>query len=116
MRSIHSTPPLLLPFIKQLTPSNRIRTEPPPTVRLLTPKVKRTGATVAKSKGCAFLEFSARPALQAALRQHQSELDGRRINVELTAGGGGKGDTRLAKVKARNKELTAQRVRPVSPV
>jgi nucleolar protein 6 len=80
-------------------------------VRLLTPKVTRTGATVAKSKGCAFLEFSAKPALQAALRLHQSELDGRRINVELTAGGGGRGDSRLAKLKARNKDLAAQRVR-----
>ncbi|KAI0294978.1 hypothetical protein BC826DRAFT_299363 [Russula brevipes] len=85
--------------------------DPPPTVRLLTPKVTRAGATVAKSKGCAFLEFSARPALQVALRLHQSELDGRRINVELTAGGGGKGDARLAKVKARNKQLAAQRTR-----
>ena len=90
------------------------RTDPPPTVRLLTPKVTRTGATVAKSKGCAFLEFSTRPALQAALHLHQSELDGRRINVELTAGGGGKGDTRLAKLKARNKELATQRVRLLS--
>jgi nucleolar protein 6 len=80
-------------------------------VRLLTPKVTRTGATVAKSKGCAFLEFSTRPALQAALRLHQSELDGRRINVELTAGGGGKGDARLTKLKARNKELSTQRTR-----
>jgi len=80
-------------------------------VRLLTPKITRTGATIAKSKGCAFLEFSTRPALQAALRLHQSELDGRRINVELTAGGGGKGDTRLTKLKARNKELAAQRTR-----
>jgi RNA recognition motif-containing protein len=87
--------------------------DPPPTVRLLTPKVTRASATVTKSKGCAFLEFSTRPALQAALKLHQSELDGRRINVELTAGGGGKGDTRLTKVKARNKQLTAQRVRPI---
>lgn len=80
-------------------------------MRLLTPKVTRTGATVAKSKGCAFLEFSTRPTLQAALRLHQSELDGRRINVELTAGGGGKGDARLAKLKTRNKELAGQRTR-----
>ncbi|KAI0308307.1 hypothetical protein B0F90DRAFT_1620940, partial [Multifurca ochricompacta] len=85
--------------------------DPPPIVRLLTPKVTRAGATVAKSKGCAFLEFSAQPALQVALRLHQSELDGRRINVELTAGGGGKGDTRLAKLKTRNKQLAAQRTR-----
>lgn len=90
--------------------------DPPPAVRLLTPKVTRAGATVTKSKGCAFLEFSTRSALQAALRLHQSELDGRRINVELTAGGGGKGDTRLAKVKARNKQLAAQRVRSSLPL
>lgn len=95
----------------------RLALDPPPTVRLLTPKHARPGATVVKSKGCAFLEFSTRSTLQAALRLHQSELDGRRINVELTAGGGGKGDTRLAKVKARNKLLTAQRVCPfpISP-
>jgi hypothetical protein len=93
--------------------------DPPPTIRLLTPKVTRaagvgvTAAAKSKSKGCAFLEFSTRQALQAALRLHQSELDGRRINVELTAGGGGKSDARLAKVKERNKLLGAQRVRPV---
>jgi hypothetical protein len=89
--------------------------DPPPTVRLLTPKVTRAGATTvakSKSKGCAFLEFTTRPALQVALRLHQSELDGRRINVELTAGGGGKSNARLEKVKARNKLLAAQRVRP----
>ncbi len=80
-------------------------------MRLLTPSVTRASANVVKSKGCAFLEFSTRPALQAALRLHQSVLDRRRINVELTAGGGGKGDARLAKLKARNKELAAQRVR-----
>ncbi|KAI0285449.1 hypothetical protein BGY98DRAFT_909791, partial [Russula aff. rugulosa BPL654] len=91
--------------------------DPPPTVRLLTPKVTRAGGTTAaaksKSKGCAFLEFSTRHALQAALRLHQSELDGRRINVELTAGGGGKSDARIAKVKARNKNLGAQRTRRI---
>jgi nucleolar protein 6 len=32
------------------------------------------------------------------------------INVELTAGGGGKGGTRLAKVRERNKALLAKRV------
>jgi nucleolar protein 6 len=32
------------------------------------------------------------------------------INVELTAGGGGKGDSRLAKLKERNKTLSSQRV------
>jgi len=32
------------------------------------------------------------------------------INVELTAGGGGKSETRLAKVRERNKALHTQRV------
>jgi len=105
----------LTPYIHAAVPLTLTNVDPPPTVRLLTPKVARPGATViakSKSKGCAFLEFSTRHALQVALRLHQSELDGRRINVELTAGGGGKSDARLAKVKARNKHLAVQRVRP----
>lgn len=64
-----------------------------------------------KSKGCAFVEFSHRNALQQGLKLHQSELEGRRINVELTVGGGGKSDTRLGKLKERNKGLFEQRVR-----
>ncbi|KAI0034157.1 hypothetical protein K488DRAFT_46078 [Vararia minispora EC-137] len=83
--------------------------DPPPTVRLLTPKQTRPGATVAKSKGCAFLEFSTKVTLQRALKLHHSELDGRKINVELTAGGGGKGEQRLGKLQKRNKDLNIQR-------
>jgi len=40
---------------------------------------------------------------------HQSQLDGRMINVELTAGGGGKGEARISKLKERNKGLFDQR-------
>ena len=121
LHAVRSLSSLLSPLQKlvSLTKKRLLRSptqhpDPPPTVRLLTPKVTtRPGAeSKSKSKGCAFLEFSARQALQAALRLHQSELDGRRINVELTAGGGGKSDARLAKVKERNKHLGAQRVRP----
>ncbi|KAI0322167.1 hypothetical protein OF83DRAFT_1167828 [Amylostereum chailletii] len=83
--------------------------DPPPSIRLLTPKPTRPGATVAKSKGCAFLEFTVKSALQQALKLHQSEIEGRRINVELTAGGGGKSENRLTKLKGRNKELNTQR-------
>ncbi len=68
------------------------------------------GKTTTKSKGCAFLEFTHRNALQQALKLHQSQLDGRLINVELTAGGGGKGETRIQKVRDRNRELHDQRV------
>ncbi|RDB29645.1 hypothetical protein Hypma_015744 [Hypsizygus marmoreus] len=83
--------------------------DPPPTVRLLTPKPAAPGKPVNKSKGCAFLEFTHRNALQQALKLHQSDLEGRMINVELTAGGGGKSETRLTKVKERNKGLLGQR-------
>ncbi|KAI5121137.1 hypothetical protein M0805_007135 [Coniferiporia weirii] len=81
--------------------------DPPPQVRLLTPK----SSSASKSKGCAFLEFSHRNALQQALKLHQSELDGRRINVELTAGGGGKSEKRIDKLKERNRGLATQRTK-----
>jgi len=57
------------------------------------------------------LEFSHRNALQQGLKLHQSELEGRNINVELTAGGGGKSDTRMEKLKKRNRELHEQRAK-----
>lgn len=87
--------------------------DPPPAVRLLTPKVS-AAKPVTKSKGCAFLEFKDRQGVQQALKLHHSQLDGRKINVELTAGGGGKGETRLKKLKERNKELEGQRVSVIS--
>jgi len=88
--------------------------DPPPTIRLLTPKPKKgSQATTTKSKGCAFLEFTSRNALQQALKLHHSTLDGRKINVELTAGGGGKSEQRLNKLKQRNKDLETQRKKRV---
>jgi nucleolar protein 6 len=84
--------------------------DPPPKVRLLTPKAA-SGRTTTKSKGCAFLEFSHRNALQQGLKLHHSDIDGRQVNVELTAGGGGKGEGRLQKLRERNKGLDDQRVR-----
>jgi nucleolar protein 6 len=90
-----------------------IITDPAPDVRLLTPK-PRPGAPppskTIKSKGCAFLEFFNKSSLQQGLRLHHSVLDGRQINVELTAGGGGNSTSRVAKLKERNKELHGQRV------
>jgi nucleolar protein 6 len=41
-------------------------------------------------------------------------LEGRMINVELTAGGGGNSGSRLEKVRERNKALLVQRVRILS--
>ncbi|OCB87879.1 hypothetical protein A7U60_g5015 [Sanghuangporus baumii] len=86
--------------------------DPPPTIRLLTPKpssMKSKSSTTTKSKGCAFLEFTSHASLQHALKLHHSALDGRQINVELTAGGGGKSSTRLEKLKGRNRKLEVQR-------
>ncbi|KAF8349703.1 hypothetical protein F5887DRAFT_942037 [Amanita rubescens] len=82
--------------------------DPPPDVRLLTPK-DSAGKKTTKSKGCAFLEFTSQQGLQQALKLHQSNLDGRMINVELTAGGGGTGETRMKKLQERNKDLHNQR-------
>lgn len=78
--------------------------DPPPTIRLLTNRSKASteDKRPEKSKGCAFLEFSKASGLQTALRFHQSVLDGRKINVELSAGGGGKSDARLKKLREKN--------------
>ena len=84
--------------------------DPPPIVRLRTPKPSETSKPTVKSKGFAFLEFNNKAALQQALKLHHSQLEGRNINVELTAGGGGKSEARTAKLKKRNKELHDQRV------
>ena len=45
------------------------------------------------------------------MKMHHTMLDGRSINVELTAGGGGKGETRLARIKERKERVGGQRER-----
>jgi RNA recognition motif-containing protein len=51
-------------------------------IRLLTdPKTK-------KSKGMAFIELNSPEAMYECLRMHLTHLDGRRLNVERTSGGG----------------------------
>lgn len=81
--------------------------DPPPTVRQLTKRVQNLSATATKekSRGCAFLEFSKASGLQSALRLHHSVLDGRTINVELSAGGGGNSASRVKKLKVKNAKL-----------
>lgn len=87
--------------------AHTLASEPLPTVRLPTLKTIQPSS---KSKGYAFLEFTDKKALQNALRLHHSELEGRKINVELTAGGGGKSELRVKKLQERNKGLHEQRV------
>ncbi|CAH3183560.1 unnamed protein product [Porites evermanni] len=62
--------------------------------RLMT---KKTG----ESKGCGFIEFNNKESYWKALNLHHSTLDGRKINVEITCGGGGKGQTRKKKLEER---------------
>lgn len=84
-------------------------TDHKPAVRLLT--TKPPPPQKPKSRGIAFLELPSSTELQACLKLHHSELQGRKINVELTAGGGGKSDKRSTKIKERNERVGGQRER-----
>ncbi|KAK4995348.1 hypothetical protein LTR66_004820, partial [Elasticomyces elasticus] len=76
-----------------------------------------TEPTTGRSKGFAFLEFAAYDRMKTCLKlYHHTDFDDgkggkRRINVELTAGGGGKGKERMEKVKGKNGRLEEQRKR-----
>lgn len=80
-----------------------------PSVRLLTNKAKPGSTMGPTSRGIAFVEFPNSTLLQQALKLHHTDLDGRRINVELTAGGGGAGQVRKEKIEARQGRLGEQR-------
>ncbi|CAO3597320.1 unnamed protein product [Absidia cylindrospora] len=73
--------------------------------RLLTDKVTK------KPKGFAFIEFEDSNNLNKALAFHHTSLNKRQINVELTAGGGGKSTNRTEKLKVKNERLQEERVR-----
>lgn len=81
-------------------------------MRLLTEKDKPT-----KSRGIAFIEFDHFSRMKTCLAKfHHTDLTDsagnvRKINVELTAGGGGKKDGRMDKVKERNFKLNEERMR-----
>lgn len=58
-----------------------------------------------KFKGTAFIEVADSKALGAALSRHHTLLHGRRINVEMTAGGGGtKSELRRSKIDLLRKK------------
>ncbi len=83
----------------------------PTSVRLMTDKA--TG----KPKGFAFIEFDHYDRMKTCLQlyHHSSFDDGiaqaRKINVELTAGGGGKSEARKEKLQVKNERLSEQRKR-----
>lgn len=85
---------------------------PPASVRVATEKDKPT-----KCRGFGFIEFDNYDRMKTCLKlYHHSMFDDgkyppRRINVELTAGGGGKSEHRRAKIEAKNKKLNEERQR-----
>ncbi|RFU28133.1 hypothetical protein B7463_g8190, partial [Scytalidium lignicola] len=86
----------------------------PTEVRHLTQKDDPT-----KSKGCAFVEFEGYDHMKTCLKlYHHSMFDDgisppRKINVELTAGGGGNAKDRRAKIQEKNQKLNEQRIRRI---
>ncbi|KAK4102145.1 hypothetical protein N658DRAFT_353317 [Parathielavia hyrcaniae] len=83
----------------------------PTSVRLLTQRDDPR-----KSRGIAFVEFGRYDHMKTCLKKfHHTEFDdggkspARRINVELTAGGGGKTAARQDKIKQKNAKLNEER-------
>ncbi|ABN64355.2 predicted protein [Scheffersomyces stipitis CBS 6054] len=67
-----------------------------------------------QDKGIAFLEFDndtqeIQSKMELALKMHHSTLRNRKINVELTVGGGGNSENRLNKLKEKNEKLLEER-------
>lgn len=59
-----------------------------------------------KAKGFAFVEFKTSRSLEMALELQHKKLNGRKINVELTAGGGGsKSRVRAKRIEEKNLRL-----------
>ncbi|KAE9370544.1 hypothetical protein N431DRAFT_344280 [Stipitochalara longipes BDJ] len=86
----------------------------PKSVRHLTQKDNPS-----KSKGCAFVEFEGYDHMKTCLKLfHHSMFDDglsapRKINVELTAGGGGNTKDRKAKIQGKNEKLNEERFRRI---
>lgn len=62
-----------------------------------------------KSKGCGFMELSSNVVMQNALKFHRSRISGKHINVEITCGGGGKGEERKKRIQDRNRKLRLEK-------
>lgn len=67
-----------------------------------------------REKGIAFLEFdndngNIKGKMDVALAMHHSMFRNRKINVELTVGGGGNSEARVTKLKEKNNKLGDER-------
>lgn len=74
---------------------------------------------IRQDKGIAFLEFrnkreDLKQIIDTALRRHHTILNDRKINVELTAGGGGNSKDRAEKIKQKNEKLVVERRERIS--
>lgn len=69
----------------------------------------QTDAITKKPKGFAFIDLPNFQSLDKVLNLHHTSLGGRKINVELTAGGGGSGEKRKAKIAKKNEKLDVER-------
>lgn len=78
---------------------------------------KPTSIRLRGDKGCAFVEYKnedpkeSKRLMDIALRLHKSTLGGRKINVELTAGGGGNSKDRVEKIRTKNEKLEQERLK-----
>ncbi|SPQ99285.1 unnamed protein product (mitochondrion) [Plasmodiophora brassicae] len=64
-----------------------------------------------RTKGYAFCELKTAAARQKCLLYHHTKFEGRRINVEATAGGGGNSAKRKAKIQKKNETVNKWRQR-----
>ncbi|KAK6462575.1 hypothetical protein DFJ63DRAFT_163084 [Scheffersomyces coipomensis] len=69
---------------------------------------------IRQDKGIAFLEFDndsqeIQSKMELSLKMHHTILRNRKINVELTVGGGGNSANRLSKLKDKNDKLLEER-------
>jgi nucleolar protein 6 len=77
-------------------------------IRLLTKKGSN------EPRGCAFVEFKSFEGMKIALSLHHSDLKGRRINVEMTAGAGGNSEKRKEKIKKKNEKFRTRILKKTS--
>ncbi|OMJ65480.1 hypothetical protein SteCoe_38138 [Stentor coeruleus] len=59
-----------------------------------------------KSKGFCFVECKDNGQFQKLLKMHHLKLNGRKINIELSAGGGGNSKARKDKIIKKNEKIT----------
>jgi len=93
---------------EKLTPLLQTHFPVPPT-KIRVPTARETS----KPQGFAFVDFDSSEALEKALGCHHTVLGGRKINVELTAGGGGKGEKRMGRIRERREALEEERRRKI---